>query len=159
MLQDLAPADAGKVKADAKLRLVTTPGLGYATIAFNLGNGAAADNPMGRNAKVRAAFEAAIDRNVINQVALEGLFVPNNQTELPTSPYFNKAFPVPGRDVAKARALLQGRAHVTVEDIQALAAPTLRHRILLNYRAEAEGIRVEEVIKRLLAGTKTPVSA
>jgi len=60
---------------------------------------------------------------------------------------------------AKARALLQGRAHVTVEDIQALAAPTLRHRILLNYRAEAEGIRVDEVIKRLLAGTKAPVSA
>ena len=107
MLQDLAPADAGKVKADAKLRLVTTPGLGYATIAFNLANGAASDNPMGRNAKVRAAFEAAIDRNVINQVALEGLFVPNNQTELPSSPYFNKSLPVPGRDLAKARALLK----------------------------------------------------
>jgi peptide/nickel transport system substrate-binding protein len=107
MLQDLAPADAGKVRADAKLRLVTTPGLGYAAIAFNLANGAASDNPMGRNPKVRAAFEAAIDRNVINQVALEGLFVPNNQTELPTSPYNNKALPVPGRDVAKARALLK----------------------------------------------------
>ena len=39
---------------------------------------------------------------------------------------------------AKARALLQGRAHVTAEDHQALAHPTLRHRILLNYRAEAE---------------------
>lgn len=107
MLQDLAPADAGKVKADAKLKLVTMPGLGYATIAFNLANGPASDNPMGRNPKVRAAFEAAIDRNVINQVALEGLFVPNNQTELPTSPYNNKAFPVPPRDVARARALLK----------------------------------------------------
>ena len=60
---------------------------------------------------------------------------------------------------AKARALLQGRAHVTVEDIQALAAPALRHRILLNYRAEAEGIRVEEVIKRLLAAQKAPAGA
>jgi MoxR-like ATPase len=58
---------------------------------------------------------------------------------------------------AKARALLQGRAHVTIEDIQALASPTLRHRILLNYRAEAEGIRVDEVIKRLLAAVKAPV--
>ncbi|MBI5690318.1 MAG: MoxR family ATPase [Verrucomicrobia bacterium] len=55
---------------------------------------------------------------------------------------------------AKARALLRGRAHVTSEDIQALAIPALRHRILLNYRAEAEGIRVDEVIKRLLAATK-----
>jgi MoxR-like ATPase len=57
---------------------------------------------------------------------------------------------------AKARALLQGRAHVTVEDIQALAAPALRHRVLLNYRAEAEGIRVDEVIRRLLAGASSP---
>jgi MoxR-like ATPase len=60
---------------------------------------------------------------------------------------------------AKGRALLQGRAHVTVEDVQALAYPTLRHRILLNYRAEAEGIRVEEVIRRLLAAAKSPVKA
>src|SRR4051812_31624218 len=58
---------------------------------------------------------------------------------------------------AKARALLQGRAHVTVEDIQALASPALRHRILLNYRAEAEGIRVDEVVNRLLATIKAPV--
>jgi MoxR-like ATPase len=58
---------------------------------------------------------------------------------------------------AKARALLQGRAHVTIEDIQALAAPALRHRILLNYRAEAEGVRVDEVVNRLLAATKAPV--
>jgi MoxR-like ATPase len=50
----------------------------------------------------------------------------------------------------KARALLQGRAHVTAEDIRKLAEPTLRHRILLNYRAEAEGITVHEVIRRLL---------
>jgi len=50
----------------------------------------------------------------------------------------------------KARALLKGRAHVTREDIQALAVPVLRHRILLNYRAEAEGVRVEDVIRRLV---------
>ena len=51
---------------------------------------------------------------------------------------------------AKARALLYGRAHVTLEDIRALAQPVLRHRILLNYRAEAEGIAVDNVIDRLL---------
>jgi len=59
----------------------------------------------------------------------------------------------------KARALLQGRAHVTVEDIQALAYPTLRHRILLNYRAEAEGITAMEIIRRLLEAEKPPVIA
>jgi len=58
---------------------------------------------------------------------------------------------------AKARTLLQGRAHVMVEDIQALVAPVLRHRVLLNYRAEADGIRVEEVIRRLVAAVPVPV--
>ena len=51
---------------------------------------------------------------------------------------------------SKARALLKGRAHVTLDDLHALALPVLRHRILLNYRAEAEGIRIEDVIRRLL---------
>jgi MoxR-like ATPase len=60
---------------------------------------------------------------------------------------------------AKARALLKGRSHVTVEDIRALAQPTLRHRILLNYRAEAEGITVEAVIARLLKEGKEPITA
>jgi MoxR-like ATPase len=60
---------------------------------------------------------------------------------------------------AKARALLHGRAHVTVEDIQALALPVLRHRVLLNYRAEAEGIRADDVIKKLVAASKLPVPA
>ena len=55
---------------------------------------------------------------------------------------------------AKVRALLQGRAYVTQEDIQTLAHPTLRHRILINYRAEAEGITVEKVIDRLLDTVK-----
>jgi MoxR-like ATPase len=58
---------------------------------------------------------------------------------------------------AKARALIKGRAHVTIEDIQTLAAPTLRHRILLNYRAEAEGMRVEDVIRKLVENVKAPL--
>jgi MoxR-like ATPase len=47
---------------------------------------------------------------------------------------------------AKARALLAGRSHATFDDIRALANPVLRHRILLNYRAEAEGITMEKLI-------------
>lgn len=51
---------------------------------------------------------------------------------------------------AKARALLYGRAHVTQNDIQTLAYPVLRHRILINYRAEAEGVNVDGIVDRLL---------
>ncbi len=51
---------------------------------------------------------------------------------------------------AKARALLRGQVHVTIDDIRALAHPALRHRILLGYKAEAEGVAVDNVIERLL---------
>jgi MoxR-like ATPase len=51
---------------------------------------------------------------------------------------------------AKARTLWQGRTHATGDDIRALAAPVLRHRILLNYRAEADGASVEQVIEKLV---------
>ena len=56
---------------------------------------------------------------------------------------------------AKARALLAGRAHVSADDIRSLAHATLRHRVLLNYRAEAEGVTVENLINRLLETVKT----
>jgi MoxR-like ATPase len=55
---------------------------------------------------------------------------------------------------AKARALLRGCFHVEPEDIRALVHPTLRHRILLGYRAEADGVSVDTVIDRLLEHVK-----
>jgi len=62
---------------------------------------------------------------------------------------------------AKARALLYGRAHVTLNDIQTLAYPVLRHRILINYRAEAEGLTVDGIVERLLKHVQptTPTAA
>ena len=51
---------------------------------------------------------------------------------------------------AKARAFLQGRNHVSGEDIEALAAPVLRHRIILDFRAEREGQTPDEVVADLL---------
>ncbi len=57
---------------------------------------------------------------------------------------------------AKARALLIGRFAVISEDIQHLAYPVLRHRLLLNFRAEAEGIDTDQVISYLLENIKVP---
>jgi MoxR-like ATPase len=54
---------------------------------------------------------------------------------------------------AKARALLQGRSHVSVEDIQALAAPVLRHRIVVNFAAESEGVTPDAIIRRIVETT------
>jgi MoxR-like ATPase len=51
---------------------------------------------------------------------------------------------------AKAHAILQGRYHVTVQDIRAIAHPVLRHRIVTNFTAEAEGVTTDKVIDKLL---------
>ena len=53
----------------------------------------------------------------------------------------------------KARALLNARSHVSTDDIKALAAPVLRHRIVTNFSAESEGITSDRVIERLLEET------
>jgi MoxR-like ATPase len=57
---------------------------------------------------------------------------------------------------AKARALLQGRLAATREDIAALAAPVLRHRLLLSFSAEAEGRDADEVVAALLRALPAP---
>jgi MoxR-like ATPase len=59
---------------------------------------------------------------------------------------------------AKARALTQGRYHVSYEDIRALAHPVLRHRVLTNFRAESEGITTDSIIDELLSAVPTPKS-
>jgi MoxR-like ATPase len=51
---------------------------------------------------------------------------------------------------SKVRAIFQGRHHVTLDDVEALAYPVLRHRLVLTFNAEAEGITVEEIIRRIL---------
>ncbi|MBI3865028.1 MAG: MoxR family ATPase [Planctomycetia bacterium] len=51
---------------------------------------------------------------------------------------------------AKARALLSGRFHVDFDDVRAMAIPVLRHRLVLNFHARAEGVDVDEIIRRIL---------
>ena len=57
---------------------------------------------------------------------------------------------------AKAHAALQGRGYVTPEDIKALAHDVLRHRVILTYRADAEGIGPDQVLSRLLGAVRVP---
>ena len=58
----------------------------------------------------------------------------------------------------KARALLKGRFNVSIEDIQALAYPVMRHRILTNFHAESQRVTTEEIIRRLLEAVAEPKS-
>jgi len=59
---------------------------------------------------------------------------------------------------AKARALMHGRYHVSIKDIQALAKPILRHRVMTNFYAESERINSDSIIERLLAAVPVPAS-
>ena len=59
---------------------------------------------------------------------------------------------------AKSRALLQGRSHVSTEDVEALAAPVLRHRITPNFTAQSEGITSDHVVERLIRETPSKES-
>jgi MoxR-like ATPase len=52
---------------------------------------------------------------------------------------------------AKARALISGQSHVSNDDIRALVHPVMRHRIVLSYKAEAEGVSMDQCISRLIA--------
>ncbi|GIT66562.1 MAG: hypothetical protein Ct9H300mP25_00340 [Acidobacteriota bacterium] len=58
----------------------------------------------------------------------------------------------------KARALTQGRYHVSFDDIRALARPVLRHRVLLNFHAESEGITSDQVVDQLVEAVPVPAS-
>ncbi len=51
----------------------------------------------------------------------------------------------------KARALLEGRCNVACEDVRALAPPVLRHRVITNFRADAEGLTAEDIIREILS--------
>ena len=59
----------------------------------------------------------------------------------------------------KARALLQGRAHVGFDDVIALARPVLRHRIILNFQAQSEKVTTELIVEKLVAAVPAPRSS
>ena len=59
---------------------------------------------------------------------------------------------------AKARALIHGRHHVAIEDIQALAPPIFRHRVLPNFHAQSEQVEAEDIVRRLIAEVPVPAS-
>lgn len=106
MLERLAATDATSVKGDDGLLYAEAVSLGYQGITVNMANGAGADNPLGKDARVRKALSLSVDRDIINQVVFEGAFAPGNQSVPPTSPWYNAGIPVPARDVAAAKALL-----------------------------------------------------
>jgi len=106
LVEQIVPTDVDAVKKDPKLKLVTSPSLGYQGITINTANGPRSETPMGQKALVRQAFDLAIDRAALVQVVYNGLYTPTVQAISASSPYHAPVEP-PVRDVAKAKALLK----------------------------------------------------
>jgi peptide/nickel transport system substrate-binding protein len=107
LIERVLATDIQAVRADPKLKLLNPVGLFYVGVTMNIGNGEAANSPLGKDKRVRQAFEAALDRDAINQVAFNGEFMIGNQWINPENPYYQKSLPIPKRDLAKANALLK----------------------------------------------------
>ena len=80
--------------------------IGYQSININVGKGEPAKGPLGSDPRVRQALELSIDRAAINGVVFNGEYVVGNQWISPENPYYQQKYPVPKRDVAKAKQLL-----------------------------------------------------
>jgi peptide/nickel transport system substrate-binding protein len=106
LIERVLATDIKDVRADPKLVLATASELGYLGLTINIGNDKN-KGPLSQSDKVRQALELSIDRDAINQVVFNGEFTPGNQWVSPAHPYYQKAFPIPKRDVDKARALLK----------------------------------------------------
>ena len=106
LIERLLATDIKAVQSDPKLKLSTAIELGYQGITLNVGKDKT-KGPLSQSAKVRQALDLSIDREAINQVVFNGEFKPGNQWVNPDHPYYQKAFPVRGRDIAKAKALLK----------------------------------------------------
>ena len=106
LIERLLATDIKDVRADSRLRLSTALSLGYQGITINIGNDKN-KGPLSQSAKVRQALDLSIDREAINQVVYNGEFVPGNQWVNPEHPYYQKAYPVRSRDLARAKALLK----------------------------------------------------
>jgi peptide/nickel transport system substrate-binding protein len=106
LIERVLATDIKEVRADSRLKLSTAIELGYQGMTLNVGKDKA-KGPLSQSAKVRQALDLAIDREAINQVVFNGEFKPGNQWVNPDHPYYQKSFPIPSRDIAKAKALLK----------------------------------------------------
>ncbi len=138
-LTQIASLDAETVKRDPKLALVSVPSLGYGALTINTGNFPKADNPLGRDARVRHAFELALDREALSQVVYAGTFQPNAQATSALSPLYVEEIAPPKRDVAQARTLLKEAGVSTPVPVPLIVYNT------------PQGVQAGEVIQSMVA--------
>ena len=136
---NIPPIEVDAVRKDQRLKLYSFDGIGYTGITVNMGRNNTKPGPFGTDARVRQAFDLAIDREAITNVVFNGVHAPNAYPVPPTSPFFDKALPQPKRDVARARALLAAAGVRTPFTVQ------------LTVSNNPENIQVAEVMQAMAA--------
>ena len=107
-IERVQASDIPKLKTDSRFKVSKITEIGYQGITINVGKSdRAQQNPLGKDPRVREAFELALDRDGIVEVAMDGEATVGNQWVAPTNPFYAHNVPIPKRDVARARALLK----------------------------------------------------
>src|SRR6478752_6825721 len=107
-IERVAPSDMEKIVAEKKLKTSSITEIGYQGITINVGKSDKAKaSPLGRDARVREAFELSLDRQGLVQVVMDNEAIAGNQWVPPTSPWYAKNVPLPKRDIARAKQLLK----------------------------------------------------
>src|SRR5450830_79674 len=123
-IERVAPSDVASIKADKKLAIARITELGYQGITINTGKSELSQkNPLGRDPRVREAFELSLDRAGIVRVAMDGEAEPGNQWVPPSTSFYAKNVPIPKRDIPRAKALLK-EAGVTNPTFTLMTATT-----------------------------------
>jgi len=107
-IERVASSDIAGLKNDNRFKVTRITEIGYQGITINIGKSDKAQaNPLGKDARVREAFELSLDREGIVQVVMDGEATVGNQWVAPNNAFYAKGLPPPKRDIAKAKALLQ----------------------------------------------------
>jgi len=140
----LDPTDARTVRSDSNLQLLDRTSLGYQGLTINVGNKnglgkpmVQLDTPLAQHKELRQAFSLALDRNTINKVAFQAAYTAGCGPISPVSPYYDKSFQCPARDVDKAKQLVA----------QSGVATPIPVKIMLN--TDALTLRVGQVIQSM----------
>ena len=107
-IERVAPNDVPNLRRESRFHVAKIVEIGYQGITINVGKSDEAQrNPLGKDARVREAFELSLDRNAIVRVAMDGEALAGNQWVSPQSSWYVKGFPVPKRNVERAKQLLK----------------------------------------------------
>jgi len=149
----LDPTDLAAIRADSNLQLVDRTSLGYQGITINVGNknglGEKYENvgtPLAEHKELRQALGLALDRDAISKIVFQGNVVPGCGPLSPVSPYYDKGFKCPARDLAKAKQLVQQSGVPTPVPVRLMLntdAVTLRLGQTIQAMAKEAGFNVQ----------------